>query len=131
MPAKRVQAVASIAWYFHLLARRRSDPCWFGKGGIGLAWLVRCGERAPCTGLTRKFTVSLHERGRLMSHEMLAERILTVVRLTPDCTVRQVIQQMEGCRWSDVFFEVHHLSRSGRLQLTPSSADLQSTLRAP
>jgi hypothetical protein len=66
----------------------------------------------------------------MRQHDAMARQILTVVRLNPECTVEQVIQELVEFRWCDVFFEVHTLSRLGQLQLTQHSSDLKTTLRA-
>ncbi len=67
----------------------------------------------------------------MLQHETVANQILEVVRLNPDCTLDELIQCLRESRWSDVLFEVQQLSRSGQLRLTESSLGLTTTLRVP
>lgn len=47
----------------------------------------------------------------------IAEQILDAVRQTPDCTLQQLVAELYGTPWSQIFLEVEHLSRLGRLEL--------------
>jgi hypothetical protein len=67
----------------------------------------------------------------MLQQETVANRILEVVRLNPDCTLEELTHRFPELRWSDVFYEVHKLSRSGQLRLTESSLGLTTTLRVP
>jgi hypothetical protein len=67
----------------------------------------------------------------MLKQETVANQILEVVRLNPDCTLEDLMHSLRELRWSDVFNEVNNLSRSGRLKLTESSLGLTTTLRIP
>jgi hypothetical protein len=67
----------------------------------------------------------------MLQQDTVANQILEVVRLNPDCTLDELIQCLRESRWSDVLFEVQKLSRSGQLRVTESSLGLTTTLRVP
>ena len=67
----------------------------------------------------------------MLQQETVANQILEVVRLNPDCTLEDLTHTLWELRWSDVFNEVNNLSRSGQLKLTESSLGLTTTLRIP
>ena len=67
----------------------------------------------------------------MLQQETVANQILEVVRLKPDCTLDELIQLLRESHWSDVLCEVNKLSRSGQLRLTESSLGLTTTLRVP
>jgi hypothetical protein len=67
----------------------------------------------------------------MVQQETVANQILEVVRLNPDCTLEDLTHSLRELRWSDVFNEVNNLSRSGLLKLTESSLGLTTTLRIP
>lgn len=60
----------------------------------------------------------------------VADRILHMVRCTPDCTLEELTHSLSNASWSDVFLEVDRLSRSGQLILTRSGAGFLITIRA-
>lgn len=66
-----------------------------------------------------------------MEEETVANQILEVVRLNPECTLEELTQWFRQLNWSDVFYEVHKLNRSGQVQLTQNSLGLTTTLRVP
>jgi hypothetical protein len=66
----------------------------------------------------------------MSQHTTIGDRILDVVRTTPQCTLDEVTQQLQEWPWQDVFFEVDRLSRSGRLALNKSRYGLTTTLHA-
>ena len=62
--------------------------------------------------------------------EGIANQILDVVKASPECTLEELTIQLRELHWSDVFFEVERLRKSGQLCLTQSSLGLTTTLRA-
>ena len=62
--------------------------------------------------------------------EIIADQILHVVIASPECTLEELTLQLRELHWSDIFFEVERLRKSGRIQLTQSSLGWTTTLRA-
>ena len=58
----------------------------------------------------------------------VANQILDVVRLNPECTMEELIHHFP---WPEVLYEVQQLSRSGQLRMTESSIGFTTTLRVP
>jgi hypothetical protein len=59
------------------------------------------------------------EEGVVMpQQEIIAHRILKVVRRAPGCQLDELEQSLPGLTWNQIFLEVDVLSRSGQLQLT-------------
>ena len=58
----------------------------------------------------------------------IADQILEVVRANPGCTLMEIIQQLKGRHWSDVFQAVEHMSRSGHLRLSQRRLGLTTPL---
>ena len=52
----------------------------------------------------------------------IAEQILNAVQQTPDCTLEQLVAELHETPWSEIFLEVDHLSRLGRLRLASRGA---------
>ena len=67
----------------------------------------------------------------MLQQDTIADQILEVVRLYPECTLEELIYRLRELSWSDVLYEVHKLRRSGQLRLTESSLGLTTTLRIP
>ena len=65
----------------------------------------------------------------MLQQGTIGDRILEIVRVTPECTLEEVTRQLSELYWSDVFLEVERLRRSGELELTQSSLGLTTTLR--
>mgnify|MGYP001590279374 CR=1 FL=1 len=61
----------------------------------------------------------------------IADRILEVVRLNPECSLEELIQGLRELKWCDVLEEVHQLRQSGQLRLSQSSLGLTTLLRVP
>lgn len=57
----------------------------------------------------------------MLKQETIADQILEVVRLNPECSLEEVTDHFPEARWWDVFYEVHKLRESGQLRLTQSS----------
>ena len=67
----------------------------------------------------------------MLHQDTIANQILEVVRLYPECTLEELIYRLREWSWSDVLYEVHKLCRSGQLRLTESSLGLTTTLHVP
>jgi len=61
----------------------------------------------------------------------VANQILDVVRLNPECTMEDLIHHFPELPWPEVLYEVQQLSRSGQLRMTESSVGFTTTLRVP
>ncbi len=67
----------------------------------------------------------------MLQQVTIADQILDVVRVHPDCTLEELMQQLPELCWSEVFLAVDRLRRLGHLQLTQSSSGMMTTLRLP
>lgn len=67
----------------------------------------------------------------MLQQGTIGNRILEIVRATPDCMLEKVTRQLPELYWSDVFLEVECLKPSGQLQMTQNSLGLTTTLRLP
>jgi hypothetical protein len=61
----------------------------------------------------------------------IGDQILEVVKAHPDCTVTEVVQQLQGLSLSDVFLEVSRLNHLGLLLLNKKSLGSTITFRLP
>jgi hypothetical protein len=61
--------------------------------------------------------------------DTVARRILEIVRANPECTLEELTLRLVELHWSDVFFGVDHLCRSGQLRLKQGSFGLTTTLK--
>lgn len=62
----------------------------------------------------------------------IGERIVDLVRVNPDCTLDELMEQLPDLNWSDVFLEVDRLNRSGHLRLIQDNlVRFTTTLRLP
>lgn len=52
----------------------------------------------------------------------VSDRILEVMRRTPDCRLDDLVQTCQDFPWQAVLFEVNRLSREGQLQVSLISA---------
>jgi len=59
-----------------------------------------------------------------MQQTIVGDRILDVVKAHSDCTLEEVTQQLPDLEWSDVYFGVIRLSRSGHVRLVQSRFSL-------
>ena len=66
----------------------------------------------------------------MVRKHVAADQILEVVRTHPECTLEELIRNLPGLSWFEIFHEVNHLSRSGQLRLSQSSLGLTTTLHA-
>jgi hypothetical protein len=66
----------------------------------------------------------------MLQQGTLADQIVQVVRANPRCTLEELVLNLSGASWSEVFLEVDRLSRSGKLRLNKSSSGMMITLRA-
>ena len=53
-------------------------------------------------------------------HSTAADEILDMVKAHPGCTLDESTHYLKKSNWCEVFIEVDHLSRIGRLRLTRS-----------
>jgi hypothetical protein len=60
----------------------------------------------------------------------IGDQILKVVRANPGCTMDELILSLSGPSWSEVFFEVDRLSRSGQLRLSKSGSRFLTKVHA-
>ena len=66
-----------------------------------------------------------------MSQQLtVTDRIIQMVRSTPDCSLEELTHNLSDLSWSEVFLEVDRLSRSGQLILTRSGVRFMTSLRA-
>lgn len=66
----------------------------------------------------------------MLRQELVAERILEVVRAHHDCALSELILSLPELSWFEIFDEVNRLNRSGRLRLSESSLGLTTLLQA-
>jgi hypothetical protein len=52
----------------------------------------------------------------------VSDRILEIMRYTPECKLDDLVRICWDFSWQEVLLEVNHLSREGQLQLTLISA---------
>ena len=53
----------------------------------------------------------------MLQEATISDRILELVRANPGCTLEKITHRLPDLYWTDVFFEVARLSRSGHLRL--------------
>ncbi len=66
----------------------------------------------------------------MLRQELVAERILEVVRAHHECALYELILSLPELSWFEIFDEVNRLNRSGRLRLSQSSLGLTTILQA-
>jgi len=54
----------------------------------------------------------------------ITERILEEVRRAPDCELDALVLSLPDVTWQDVLLEVHRLSATGQVQLSPWGAGI-------
>lgn len=60
-----------------------------------------------------------------------ADEILDMVKAHPGCTMDELTHYLKKSNWCEVFIEVDHLSRVGRLRLARSGAGFITMFYAP
>jgi hypothetical protein len=66
----------------------------------------------------------------MLRQEIVAERILDVVRAHHECALSELIPGLPELSWYEIFDEVNRLNRSGRLRLSDSSLGLTTILHS-
>ena len=66
----------------------------------------------------------------MLEQKIAADQILEAVKTHPGCALNQLILNLPGLTWFEVFHEVDRLGRTGRLKLSQSPLGLTTTLSA-